>query len=244
MGKMKLTILTVILAAVAISAVGCGGNGGGYSEAEAVKVEATRQAVSLEATRTALDLERAALDLERDTRRQAAMDPFVLALPWMGLVVLVVCLGAVGLVGWRWLQVWEARARLVHRAPEAGETILTLGRGERYALPLRSGNVYADLTKGAERSPMLAASADAQERATMRQQAGNLALSSNAHETVKARLGSGDVYLLPGKREQARALPARAHVEPGLLGAISPDAVPPKLLDAIVTGWEEVEEEV
>jgi len=230
MGKMVLAILGVILAVVVILA-GCAV--GGPDPLDAVRVESTRQAVSLEATRTVLDL-------ERDTRRQAAMDPFVLALPW---VVLVAGLGAAGLVFWRWLQVWEARARLVHRAPEAGETILTLGRGDRFALPLRAGNVYTDLARGAERSPMLAASAEAQERATMRAQAANLALASQAAETVKARKGSGDVYLLPEKHAPARALPAR-RVEPGLLGPVNPDAVPPKLLEAIVTGWEEVEEEV
>jgi len=198
------TILAAILAGCAV---------GGPDPLDAVRVESTRQAVALEATKTALDLERQSLDLERDTRRQAAMDPFVLALPW---VVLVAGLGAAGLVFWRWLQVWEARARLVHRAPEAGETILTLGRGERFALPLRAGNVYTDLARGAERSPMLAASAEAQERATMRQQAGNLALASQAAETVKARKG-GDVYLLPEKRGQtvtAAPSPVRVLQEP------------------------------
>jgi len=208
MGK---TILAVILTVVVILAVGCGGNEGEYSEAEAVKVEATRQAVILEATRTALDLEREALDLERDTRRQAAMDPFLMALPW---VILAAGLGAAGLVGWRWLIVWELRARVIRRAPEEGEPIQLLDH-DRVALPLRLANAYADLTRGAERSPLLAASAEAQERATMRQQAGNLALAGQAAETVKARLGSGDVNLvLPQKRERAQAAPALVRVLP------------------------------
>ena len=194
MGK---TILTVILAAVVILAVGCGGNGGGYSEAEVVKVEATRQAVTLEATRQALDLERQALDLERDTRRQAAMDPFVLALPW---VILLVGLASFVFVGWRLLQVYEARLRVIRRQPEEGEPILSLGRGERFALPLRSAGPYADLTRG-------------QERATMRQQVGNLALAGQAAETVKARSGSGDVYLLsPEKRERTAPAPSPVRV--------------------------------
>jgi len=200
---MRKTILAVIIlaAAMIIAAAGCGG--AGPDPLDAVRVESTRQAVSLEATRTVLDL-------ERDTRRQAAMDPFLMALPW---VVLVAGLVSFAFVGWRLLQVWEARARLVHRAPEAGETILTLGRGDRFALPLRAGNVYTDLARGAERSPLLAASAEAQERATMRQQAGNLALASNAHETVKARAG-GDVFLLPhGQRERtATAAPSPVRV--------------------------------
>ena len=202
-------ILTVILGVIlAVAVAGCAV--GGPDPLDAVRVESTRQAVALEATKTALDLERQSLDLERDTRRQAAMDPFVLALPW---VILLVGLGAAGLVFWRWLQVWEARARLVHRAPEAGETILTLGRGDRFALPLRAGNVYADLARGAERSPLLAATAEAQERATMRQQAGNLALASQAAETVKARSSSGDVNLtLPHERRERTALAAPSPV--------------------------------
>jgi len=207
MGK---AILAVILAAVVILAVGCGGNGGGYSEAEVVKVEATRQAVTLEATRQALDLERQALDLERDTRRQAAMDPFVLALPW---VILLVGLASFVFVGWRLLQVYEARLRVIRRQPEEGEPILSLGRGERFALPLRSAGPYADLTRGQERAPLLAASAEAQERATMRQQVGNLALAGQAAETVKARSGSGDVYLLsPEKRERTAPAPSPVRV--------------------------------
>ena len=205
-------ILTAILGAI-LAAILAGCGGAGPDPLDAVRVESTRQAVALEATATALDLERQSLDLERDTRRQAAMDPFVLALPW---VVLVAGLGAAGLVFWRWLQVWEARARLVHRAPEAGETILTLGRGERFALPLRSAGVYQDLTHGQERSPMLAHTAEAQEAAVMRAQAANLALAASASETVKARKG-GDVYLLPEKRGQtvtAAPSPVRVLQEP------------------------------
>jgi len=204
----KTIFLTVILAAVVILAVGCGRNGGGYSETEAVKVEATRQAVALEATRTALDLERQALDLERDTRRQAAMDPFLMALPW---VILLAGLGAAGLVGWRWLTVWELRARVIRRAPEEGEPIQLLDR-DRVALPLRLANAYADLTRGAERSPLLAASAEAQERATMRQQAGNLALAGQAAETVKARTGGGDVNLVLPHEKRERTAPAPSPV--------------------------------
>jgi len=206
-------ILTVILGAIlAVTVAGCAYSGDTPDPLDAVRVESTRQAVALEATATALDLERQSLDLERDTRRQAAMDPFVLALPW---IVLVAGLGAAGLVFWRWLQVWEARARLVHRAPEAGETILALGRGERFALPLRSAGVYQDLSHGQERAPMLAHTAEAQEAAVMRAQTANLALASQAAETVKGRAG-GDVYLLPhGQRERtATTAPSPVRVLP------------------------------
>jgi len=234
---MKRAAILAILGAIL---AGCARGGYTSDPLDAVRVESTRQAVAFQAEREALDLERERLDLERERTRAQSVDVFLMALPW---VVLACGLLACGVLAWHLLPVFVARFGLVTRKAEDGESLLLLGK-DRLALPMRMAGLYADLTKGAERSPMLAASADAQERATMRQQAGNLALSSNAHETVKARLGSGDVYLLPGKREQARALPARAHVEPGLLGAISPDAVPPKLLDAIVTGWEEVEEEV
>jgi hypothetical protein len=194
------------------------------AERAGVALEVTRQAAAFRAEREALALERERLNLEREQVRAQSGDLFRMALPW---VILLAGLGAAGLVLWRWLQVWEARARLYTRAPEAGETILTLGRGDRFALPLRSGNVYQDLTHGAERSPMLASSAGAQEAATMRQQAGNLALASNAHETVKARTGGGDVTLmLPQEnREPAQALPAP-----------SPVRVLPEPTEA-VSGW-------
>jgi len=199
---MRKTILAVIIlaAAMIIAAAGCGG--AGPDPLDAVRVESTRQAVSLEATRTVLDL-------ERDTRRQEALDPFVLALPW---VVLVAGLGAAGLVGWRWLTVWELRARVIRRQPEEGEPIQLLSH-DRVALPLRLANAYADLTRGAERSPMLAANAEAQERATMRQQASNLALASQAARTVKARTGSSDISLmLPPAEKHERSAPAPSPV--------------------------------
>jgi len=125
--------------------------------------------------------------------------------------VLLAGLAAAGAVFWRWLQVWEARARLYTRAPEAGETILTLGRGERFALPLRSAGLYADLSKGAERAPLLAHTPELQEAATMRAQTANLALASQAAATVEARTKrAGDVNLVLPPERRERAAPALA----------------------------------
>jgi len=237
MGKQSIsgTILAAILAGVILA--GCAG--GGPDPLDAVRIEATRQAVALTATKTALDLERETFNLERERTRAQSVDTFLMVLPW---VILACGLLACGALAWHLLPVVVARYGLVTRKAEDGESILLLGK-DRLALPMRMAGPYADLARGAERSPLLAHSPEAQDQVTMRQQAGNLALAASASETVKARKGSGDVYLLPEKHAPARALPAR-RVEPGLLGPVNPDAVPPKLLEAIVTGWEEVEEEV
>ena len=177
------------------------------AERAGVALEATRQAVAFQAEREALDLERAALDLERDTRRQAAMDPFLAMLPWaiLGGGVL-----ACGLLAWYLLPIFVARYGLVTRRAEDGESVLLLGKS-RFALPLRLAGPYADLSKGAERSPMLAASAEAQERATMRAQTANLALASQAAATVEARTKrAGDVNLVLPPERRERAAPALA----------------------------------
>jgi len=197
---MKRAAILAILGAIL---AGCARGGYTSDPLDAVRVESTRQAVAFQAEREALDLERERLDLERERTRAQSVDVFLMALPW---VVLACGLLACGVLAWHLLPVFVARFGLVTRKAEDGESLLLLGK-DRLALPMRMAGLYADLTKGAERSPMLAASADAQERATMRQQAGNLALASQAAETVKAR-GSGDVFLLPEKREPARALPS------------------------------------
>jgi len=204
---------TAILAAIlAVTVAGCAVIGEStptpVDPLDAVRVESTRQAVAFQAEREALDLERERLDLERERMRAQSVDVFRMALPW---VILLAGLGAAGLVGWRWLTVWELRARVIRRAPEEGEPIQLLDR-DRVALPLRLANAYADLTRGAERSPLLAASAEAQERATMRQQAGNLALAGQAAETVKARTGGGDVTLMLPPEKRGRAAPAPSPV--------------------------------
>jgi len=217
MGK---TILTVILAAIVILAIGCSGSGpdpaAERAEAERVQaeaaragmsLEATRQAVAFQAEREALNLEREALDLERDTRRQAAMDPFLAMLPWaiLGGGVL-----ACGLLAWYLLPIFVARYGLVTRRAEDGESVLLLGKS-RFALPLRLAGPYADLSKGAERAPLLAHTPELQEAATMRAQTANLALASQAAATVEARTKrAGDVNLVlpPERRERTAPAPA------------------------------------
>jgi ElaB/YqjD/DUF883 family membrane-anchored ribosome-binding protein len=212
----KLTILAVILA-LAVVLTACGSD-----ELEAVRAEATRTATALEATRTALDLQGQALALERKAARDRALDPFVMAMPW---VILAVGLASFLYVGYRLLQVWEARARLVRRRPEEGEPVMLLDK-DRFALPLRSSNVYADLARGVERSPLLAESADLQERATARQQAGNLALAGQAARVVAARSGHEPQTVI--------MLPDESRHEPAQLPSPSPVRV---VEPAEVRGW-------
>jgi len=196
------------------------------AERAGVQIEATRQAVAFQAEREAIAIERERLDMQRAQTRAQSGDAFRMALPW---VVLLAGLAAAGAVFWRWLQVWEARARLYTRAPEAGETILTLGRGERFALPLRSAGLYADLSKGAERAPLLAHTPELQEAATMRAQTANLALASQAAATVEARTKrAGDVNLVLPPERRERAAPA--------LAAPSPVRVLPEPTE-MVRGW-------
>jgi len=217
MGKMRLAIL-VILIILAAMLTACRSD-----ELEAVRAEATRTATALEATRTALDLQGQALALERKAVRDRALDPFVMAMPW---VVLVVGLASFLYVGYRLLQVWEARARLVRRQPEEGEPVMLLDKN-RFALPLRSSNVYADLARGAERSPLLAESADLQEQTTLRQQAANLVQAQQAAKTVEARTGrgAGTVIMLPGENEPAQVPGPALALAPSPVRVVEPGQV-------------------
>ena len=199
-------------------------------------MESTRQAVTLEATRTALDLEREAFNLERERARADSVDVFLMALPWM---VLLVGLGACAVVAWQFLPILTARLGLVRRKPEEGEPVWLLGKN-RLAMPLRAANSYQDLTQGRERAPLLAESAAAQERATFRQQAVNLALGQQAAATVEARTRRGGdlVFSLPAAKEPALApaLPAPSPVrvvEPGEVKAWLGD-VEPRLLTEVI----------
>jgi len=199
----RTAILTVILGAIlGVILAGCAVSGG-PDPLDAVRVESTRQAVAFQAEHEALDLERERLNLEREQMRAQSVDAFLMALPW---IVLACGLLACGALAWHLLPVFVARYGLVTRKAEDGESLLLLGK-DRLALPMRMAGPYADLSKGAERSPMLAASIEAQEAATMRQQAGNLALASQAAETVKARKG-GDVTLMLPHEKRGRTAPA------------------------------------
>jgi hypothetical protein len=231
----RMMTLTVILAAAVILAAGCGGRD--PDPLDEVRVESTRQAVALEATRTALDLEREAFELERSRARADSVDVFLMALPW---VVLGVGLLACAVVAWQMLPILTARLGLVRRKPEEGEPVWLLGKN-RLALPLRSANSYQDLTQGRERAPLLAESAEAQERATLRQQAVNLALGQQAAKTVEARTGrgAGTVIMLPDgepARAETPTLPAPSPVrvvEPGEVKAWLGD-VEPRLLTEVI----------
>jgi hypothetical protein len=218
MGKTILTVTVILAAAMIIAAAGCAG-AGGPDPLDAVRVESTRQAVRLEATRTVLDLEQQAFDLERERMQAASIDVFWASVRWIGLGVL---LGMCAIAVWFTLPILVQRLGLVTRKAEDGESLLLMGK-HRIALPLRAAGPYLDLAPGAERAPLLAESAEAQAAATLRQQAGNLAQASQTAETVKARVGGGDVtYLLPPieKRERERALLA-----PSPVRVVEPDDV-------------------
>jgi hypothetical protein len=206
MGKTILTV-TVILAAVVILA--------GCRKADdpglvAAQIEATRAATQIEQQKQELAIERERLALERARTRAESVDAFLMALPW---VILFVGLGACAIVAWIMLPILVQRLGLVTRKAEDGESLLLMGK-HRIALPLRAAGPYLDLAPGAERAPLLAESAEAQAAATLRQQAANAILAQQAAKTVQARVGSGDVYLLPPdeKRERAQALPAPSPV--------------------------------
>ena len=68
------TILAAILAGCAV---------GGPDPLDAVRVEATRQALALEREREALDLERETFNLERERTRAQSVDVFLMAMPWV-----------------------------------------------------------------------------------------------------------------------------------------------------------------
>jgi len=200
---------------------------------DAVRVESTRQAMALEATRTALDLQQKAFDLERERARAESVDAFLMALPW---VFLLVGLGACAIVAYWFLPILAQKVGLVTRKAEDGETILLLGK-DRLALPLRSAGVYLDLLRGKENAPLLAADAATQERATLRQQTANAMLAQQAAQTVKARTQrEGDVTMLLPRQDNptstaAAPSPVRVLEEPtetvrGWLGDVQTALLP------------------
>jgi chemotaxis protein histidine kinase CheA len=197
--------------------------------AQATVVQATAQAVA------------------RMDRREALLEP----VRAVGVILLI--LAAVFAVGWLGLQAWtllEDRARLVRRRPDEGEPIMILDR-ERVALPLRQWGAYADMTYGQERAPMLAPSAEAQERATARQQTANLEHAHQTSDVIRARrqpkertktvIFPGGIPLPPPRRRNAK--------ESGLLGvqqlgdlraAAAAGLIAPQLADSIEGQWEEL----
>lgn len=197
--------------------------------AQATVVQATAQAVA------------------RLDRREALLEP----VRAVGLILLI--LAAVFAVGWLGLRAWELledRARLVRRRPDEGEPIMILDR-ERIALPLRQWGAYADMTYGEERAPMLAPSAEAQERTTARQQTVNLEHAHQTSDVVRARrqpkqrtktvIFPSGTPLPPPRRRNTR--------EGGLVGvrqlgdlraAATAGLIAPHLADAIDAEWEEV----
>lgn len=150
------------------------------AQAVALQATATVQAQYDQATRVSLaatqEIERLALQRER------VLHPLKIA----GAVLLVLaCAALAGWAIWRFLQVAEDRARVLQPRLDKGEPILVWR--ERFGLPLRAFNVIVDAEKGAERSPLLAPSAQFQEGTTGRQQTANLAQAVQVADTVRAR---------------------------------------------------------
>jgi hypothetical protein len=180
-------------------------------------------------------------------RREAFLEPVRAA----GVILLTLA-GVLG-VGWIGFRLWgliEDRARFVRRGPDEGEPIMILDR-ERLALPLRQFGPYADMAQGQERAPMLAPSAEYQERTTARQQTANLEHAHQTRDIVKARnqprertktviFPMGEA-LPPARRRNAN--------ESGLLGvnqlqdlrtAAAAGVIAPALADSIEAEWEDV----
>jgi len=198
--------------------------------------EATAQAVAISATATAAAVqsedERLRLEKRRARQPVSTWGPV--------LAVLVAAMGCVWM-GWKFAHVAEDRARLVRRRPDEGESIIILPGGERFVLPMRHPTSSSDRL----------ADAEAQDRATMRQQTANALQARQAAKIVAARHGQDTtrkVMMIPAPQSR-RALRRPGTQESGLVGvaqlneldgAIESGMLPKQLADAIDTEWQEV----
>lgn len=250
---------TMIAMAILLAVSGCAEGGLPERHLEAtragqrveVEIEATRQALSEQSTRHAVAMtstltavQIAAADAELKLEQKQARKPVT---TWWPVVAgLVAAMGAVWL-GWRFAQVAEDRARLVQLDTEQGEPVLIIGR-ERFALPLRHANSYADLTRLQERSPSLV-DPETQNRVTARRQATNLVQARQTAKIAQARHRGGErVVMLPSPQSR-RAIRRPGAQESGLVsvaqlskldGAIEAGMLPKRLADAIDAEWREV----
>ena len=199
-------------------------------------VEATAQAgaaIAVDATSQAVQRQ---TERENVTRIPLTYGPWLLAV----LAVVAVCYFL-----FRAWTLFEDRKRLVRRNADEGEPLLLISR-ERFALPSRSFGPYIDATHGQEQAPLLAPTIEAQEAATGRQQTVNLVHAQQAGQIAESK----------SKREQPKQITVmlpeqtgrqvsrgRRKTEAGLIGPLTDDAIPPKLLEAITAQWEVVEDD-
>ena len=199
-------------------------------------VEATAQAgaaIAVDATSQAV---------QRETDRQRITQPLLTFGPWLLAVLAVV---AVVYIGFRAWQLFEDRRRLVRRRADEGEPIMIISR-ERIALPARSFGVYNDLTHGQENAPLLAPTIEAQEAATGRQQAVNAIHAQQVAAIAEAqstREPEKHITVMLPEQTGRQVSKGRRKTEAGLIGPLTDDAIPPKLLEAITAQWEVVEDD-
>jgi hypothetical protein len=213
---------------------------------EAVAVGATEQAVTVAGNATATAV---AIASNGEERRQALERDLATVKAWGMVAATVLLVLAIGVIGWRFATVYLDRARLVQLDVDRGEPVLVIGK-ERFALPLRSFNPYADLTHGDERAPALAAPED-QERTTSRQQATNLLQARQTGDVAHARRGKAERVVIVRDEREGGQIRNGESPEPGLLGvsqapqledATEAGLLPPPLADAIETQWREVDD--
>jgi len=198
-------------------------------------VEATAQhsqSVALDATSQAV---------RRETDRQNMTQPLLTFGPWLLALAGLVAVVYIGIKAWT---LFEDRARLVRRRADEGEPMMIINR-ERMALPLRQFGPYVDMTHGSEHAPLLAPTIEAQEGTTTRQQAANVIHAQQAGQIAEAKSKREPerhvTVVMPEKARQVSK--GRRKTEAGLLGPLTDDAIPPKLLEAITAQWEIVEDD-
>ena len=200
-------------------------------------VEATAQAAQ------AVALDATAQAVIRETDRQRITQPLLTFGPWLLALLAVVAAVWLGLNAWR---LFEDRKRLVRRAADEGEPLMIVSR-ERLALPLRQFGPFIDVERGNEHAPLLAPTVEAQEGATMRQQASNAILARQVGQIAEAQSKREPekhiTVMLPDKPQRRQVSHSRRQAEAGLLGPLVEDSIPPKLLEAITAQWEVIEDD-
>ncbi|MBN1955856.1 MAG: hypothetical protein JW900_12520 [Anaerolineae bacterium] len=206
--------------------------------AQANQVTATCQAIQSAAEATSVQATSAAI--ERQDEADEATQVLTTFAGWALLGLAILAVGAVGYrLGPLLIPVLVNRWRGIRRKRDEGEIVFVEDDG-RYTLPLRSANPLLE-PGGPQPDPHW------QDRATARQQIGNLALAQHAHQAPQRR---GEIVVRPWQPAQPR--PQARQPVPGLVrvvtvGSLSDAArqgiLPPRLAQAVEGEWVQGEDE-
>jgi len=204
---------------------------------------ALKRKANVEGTRAAADsaaIVATQSAIERQTRIEETTQTVK---AWGGLLALAGGIIGLGWLGWKLATLVDDRGRVVRRKADEGEPLILISR-EQVAAPLRMFGPVIDAKRGEERAPLLAPSAAHQADTTKRQQASNAIQAAQAGRIAEAKQTKErkTIVVQPGENRARLRRIQKPREEPGLIGAIGRESVPPKLLEHIEGEWEVVDD--